>query len=291
MRDTHIFANFVVAKSQSMDKDKETMSSDNTPRRARLGIALSGGGARGFAHAGALAAIEEAGFKPDIIAGVSAGSIVAALYAAGIGPKQFLEIFSKKSFTKLVDFRPRGGGLFSMQPFKKFLEHNLGEYKNLEELPIPVYIGVTNFTDGVPEEFHTGAIADRVLASCAIPITFAPVIINDTEYVDGGVLRNHPAWIIRDKCDYLIGVNVSPLTQKKRADSFLSVAMRTYNLWAKANQREDMALCDLNIAPLEITHYGPFDLRYINNVYMSGYVHTRKALRDAGLWHSPLPIK
>ena len=271
--------------------EKETKSSAAESGRIRLGIAMSGGGARGFAHAGALAAIEEAGHKPDIIAGVSAGSIVAALYAAGIGPKQFLDIFSKKSFKKLVDFRPHSGGLFSMQPFKKFLESYLGEYKNLEDLPIPVYIGVTNFTDGISEEFHTGPIAERVLASCSIPITFPPVIINDKEYVDGGVLRNHPAWIIRDKCDYLIGVNVSPLTQKKRADSFLSVAMRTYNLWAKANQRDDMALCDLNIAPLEITHYGPFDLRYINNVYMSGYVHTRKALRDAGLWQNPLPIK
>lgn len=291
MRERHIFANFVLAKSQSMDKERVTESSATASGRVRLGIALSGGGARGFAHAGALAAIEEAGHKPDVIAGVSAGSIVGTLYAAGIGPKQFLEVFSKKSFTRLVDFRPRGGGLFSMLPFKKFLEANLGEYRNLEDLPIPVYIGVTNFTDGVPEEFHTGPIAERVMASCAIPITFPPVIINDTEYVDGGVLRNHPAWIIRDKCDYLIGVNVSPLTQKKRADSFLSVAMRTYNLWAKANQRHDMALCDLNVAPLEITHYGPFDLRYINNVYMSGYVHTRKALRDAGLWQNPLPIK
>lgn len=274
-----------------MDKEKVTESPVAEPVRARLGIALSGGGARGFAHAGALAAIEEAGHKPDILAGVSAGSIVATLYSAGIGPKQFLDIFSKKSFKKLVDFRPRGGGLFSMQPFKKFMERNLGGFQNLEDLPIPTYIGVTNFSEGIPEEFHTGSISESVLASCSIPITFPPVVINGTEYVDGGVLRNHPAWIIRDKCDYLIGVNVSPLTPKKRADSFLSVAMRTYNLWAKANQRDDMALCDLNIAPLEITHYGPFDLRYINNVYMSGYVHTRKALRDAGLWQNPLPIK
>jgi len=255
----------------------------------RLGIALSGGGARGFAHAGALAAIEEAGHRPDVLAGVSAGSIVAVLYSAGLTPKQFLDIFSQESFSKLVNFRPHNGGFFSMDPFKKLLIKNLGHYKKLEELPIPVYLGVTDFTNGVSSEFHEGAIAERVIASCSIPITFPPVSINGIEYVDGGVLRNHPAWIIRDKCDYLIGINVSPLCNKKKSDSFWSIAMRTYNLMAKANQRNDMDLCDLSIAPTEIAHYAPFDLRYINNVYMSGYLHTRKALRDAGLWNNPLP--
>ncbi len=256
----------------------------------RLGIALTGGGARGFAHAGALAAIEEAGHRPDILAGVSAGSIVAVLYAAGISPKNFLDLFSQESFSKLVNFRPHNGGFFSMAPFKKFILKNLGNYKKLEDLPIPVYLGVTDFTNGVPAEFHTGSIAERVMASCSIPITFPPVTINGTEYVDGGVLRNHPAWIIRDKCDYLIGINVSPLRSKKKNDSFWSIAMRTYNLMAKANQRNDMELCDLNISTTEIAHYAPFDLRYINNVYMSGYLHTRKALRDAGLWKAPLRL-
>ncbi len=264
---------------------------NGTERKLRLGIALTGGGARGFAHAGALAALEEAGHRPDVIAGVSAGSIVGTLYSAGVEPKRFLDIFSEQKFSKLVDFRLRSGGFFSLAPFKKFLLRNLGQYKNLEDLPIPVYLGVTDFTHGTAVYFDKGAIADRVLASCAIPITFAPIVIDGVEYVDGGVLRNHPAWIIRDKCDYLIGINVSPLSTKKKSDSIWSVAMRTYNLMAKANQVNDMNLCDLNISPVEISHYGPFDLRFINNVYMSGYLHTRKALRDAGLWKTPLSDK
>lgn len=268
-----------------MDKEQEEKSQTKvlTPH-SRLGLALSGGGARGFAHAGALAALEEAGYRPDVIAGVSAGSVVATLYAAGVSPRDFLAIFSEKSFSKLAEFRPRNGGLFSMEPFKKFLGKHLGQYKNLEDLPMEVYVGATDFTNGVPVEFHTGDIVERVAASCSIPITFSPVVIDGIEYVDGGVLRNHPAWIIRDKCDFLIGVNVSPLSSIKKADTFMSVAIRTYNLMAKANQREAMEMCDINIAPPEITHYGPFDLRYINNVYMSGYIHTRKALRDAGMW-------
>lgn len=253
-------------------------------KQGRLGIALSGGGARGFAHAGALAAIEEAGLKPDILAGVSAGSIAATLYAAGVKPHEFVEIFSKHNFRDFVNLRPNAGGLFSTEPFKKFIEENVRGYKNLEDLPTPVYIGVTDFDKGVPAEFHSGAIAERVVASCTIPMIFKPVNIDGVNYVDGGVLRNHPAWIIRDKCDVLIGVNVSPLSDGVKLDSFFSVAMRTFNLMTRANQLQDMKLCDVNIKPLEIAHYRTFDLRYINNVYLSGYIHARKALRDAGLW-------
>jgi len=273
-----------------MDIDNDISTRPTTPR-VRLGVALSGGGARGFAHAGALAALEEAGHRPDMIAGVSAGSIVAALYAAGVSPREFIQIFAGRSFTDFVGFHPRGGGVFSMVPFMKFISRHLGNYHNIEDLPMPVYLGATDFDHGVPTVFDHGPIAQRVIASCCVPIAFKPVNIDGIHYVDGGVLRNHPAWIIRDKCDYLIGVNVSPLARKVKADSLFSVAMRTYNLMAKANQYNDMKLCDLNIEPLEIAHHNTFDLRYINNVYMSGYIHTRKALRDAGLWQKPLPAR
>lgn len=268
-----------------MKQEEQKQISGEKPYK--LGIAFSGGGARGFAHAGALAAIEEAGLKPDILAGVSAGSLVAVLYAAGLRPAQFLDIFSGQNFSSFARLRPHGGGLFTLDPFKKFIEDNLGGYKNLEDLPMPVYLGVTDFNHGVSAEFHSGPIAERVVASCSIPITFHPVEIDGIDYVDGGVLRNHPAWIIRDQCEYLIGINVSPLLpEKDENNSIWNVALRTYNIMAKSNQQHDMALCDLNIAPAEIAHYAPFDLRSINNVYMSGYVTARKGLRDAGLWQT-----
>lgn len=262
-----------------MDKKNDT-----TTAKYGLGLALTGGGARGFAHAGALAALEEAGLKPEVIAGVSAGSVVAALYAAGVRPAQFLDIFSDRNFADFVNLRPHGGGIFSTAPFKEFIEKHLHGYSNLEDLPIPVYLGVTDFDKGVPAEFHTGSIAERVVASCTIPIVFKPAVIDGVTYVDGGVLRNHPAWIIRDKCEKLIGINVSPLDNSGKADSLLSVALRTYNLMAKANQRVDMNMCDINVEPVEIQHHSTFDLRYTKEVYRSGYIHTRRALRNAGLW-------
>lgn len=255
-----------------------------TKRPYRLGLALSGGGARGLAHAGALAAIEEGGLHPDVIAGVSAGSIAAAMYAAGNSPREILKMFDKRGFTDFVELRPYHGGLFAVSGFKKLLQEAMGKYKNMEDLPIPVYVGVTNFDEGIPAEFHTGPIIERVVASCSIPIVFKPAVIDGVRYVDGGVLRNHPAWIVRDMCDTLIGINVSPLRTKGGADSFFNVAMRTYNLMAKANQREDMMLCDLSIEMPEIAACSTFDLSLSENLFMSGYLHTRRALRKAGMW-------
>lgn len=252
----------------------------------KLGLALSGGGARGFAHAGALKAIEEAGLKPDIIAGVSAGSIVAVLYAAGVAPENMLKLFSERAFTDFASIQIGSGGLFGIDKFKNFILKAIGGDRNLEDLNIPTYLGVTDLDHGVPHEFHSGPIGPRMMASCSIPIVFKPVRIDGTYYVDGGVLRNHPAWIIRDKCEKLIGVNVSPMRLTHKSNSMLGVALRTYNMMLKANQAEDMAMCDVSVQTPEISHYSPFNLKLINNVYTSGYMHMRKALRDAGMWQT-----
>lgn len=269
-----------------MNDDKTTDSPlDNRRRPYKLGVALSGGGARGFAHAGALMAIEEAGLKPDIVAGVSAGSVVAILYAAGIKPIEIPQLFSNAGMSDFTTLSLGQGGILSAEKFKKFIMKAIGGYARLEDLPMPVYIGVTDFDRGVATEFHRGPIGDVMLASCSIPIVFRPVNIDGVNYVDGGVLRNHPAWIIRDKCDTLIGVNVSPLNQRANPSSLLDVAMRTYNLMAKANQNADMNLCDISVSTPEIAHYKVFNLKNINSVFTSGYIHARKALREAGLWN------
>lgn len=246
----------------------------------RLGIALSGGGARGFAHVGALTAIEEAGLKPDIIAGVSAGSVVAVLYAAGVPLKEITPMFSNVKFTDFCKLSiPEGEGLFNLNKFKRFIVKAAG-VDTLEELGIPTYIGATDFDRGVPAYFNEGPIGERVIASCSIPIVFRPVKVNGTNYVDGGVLRNLPAWTIRDKCEKLIGINVSPLTNYRYRHTIFDVAMRTYNLMAKSNQETDMKMCDLVIKTPELAKYQVFNLKDINKVYLSGYAAAHRAIKD-----------
>lgn len=264
---------------------------DIRPRKRpfRLGIALSGGGARGFAHAGALQAIEEAGLKPDVIAGVSAGSIAGVLYAAGVPPTELVPLFSKAKFTDFCKLAIRdGGGLFSINNLKKFMVKHAG-VENLEELSIPMFVGATDLDHGVPAEFHSGPLGDRVMASCSIPIVFQPVKIDGINYVDGGVLRNLPAWIIREQCDVLIGVNCSPMTPYRYKKSVFDVAMRTYALMAKSNQRLDMDMCDLVIETPSIANYQVFNLKDIQKVYLSGYAAAHKAIKD-WLAQTPPPL-
>lgn len=246
----------------------------------RLGVALSGGGARGFAHVGALKALEEAGMKPDVIAGVSAGAVAAVMYAAGVPLDEMLSLFTSTKFTDFA--RPsliHGDGMFSLMRFKQFIEEATG-IDRLENLRIPTYVGVTDLDHGEPAEFHEGPLGERVVASCSIPIVFSPVEIDGIHYVDGGVLRNLPAWIIREKCETLIGINVSPLRTFEYKKSFLDIGMRTYNLMAKANQQQDMDICDHVIITPKLIHYQVFNLKDIHKAYLSGYAAAHRAIRQ-----------
>lgn len=257
----------------------------------KLGLALSGGGARGFAHLGAIRAIEEVGLKPDIVAGVSAGSVIAVLYGAGISVDDIMSAFTDRKFSDFANVNLRinaNQGLFDFSKFKNFIAEMVAPYVNLEDLPIPTFVGVTDFDHGVPTEFHNGNIADAVAASCSIPICFRPQIINGVSYVDGGVLRNMPSWIIRSRCQRLIGVNCSPLLSTDTSnDSLLEIAMRAYNLMAKANQAFDMDMCDLAVETPQLANYKVFNLKEINKVFISGYATMKKALKEVD-WLSEL---
>ena len=108
---------------------------------------------------------------------------------------------------------------------------------NLEDMPIPTVVGVTNFDSGKPEAFRKGSVSEAVAASCSIPIVFQPAVINNTRYVDGGLLHNLPAWAIRDECKILIGINCSPVesprhkSQRPHRHSYTHI----FNLVAKSN--------------------------------------------------------
>lgn len=251
-----------------------------SPKPYRIGVALSGGGAKGFAHVGSLRALEEYGIRPDALAGVSAGSVVAVMYAAGVPLNKMLKLFTDAKFRDFCEFTTKRGGFFSIDKFKKFLKKAIGSYKNIEELPIPVYIGATDLDNGVPAIFDKGDIVEAVAASCSIPIIFRPVEINGIRYVDGGVLRNMPSWILRDRCECLFGFNCSPLVDERCKDNVKDIAMRTYRLMLRANVKEDMMLCDLAVEAPEIASYKVFNLKEIQQVYIRGYTTTKSALKS-----------
>lgn len=247
----------------------------------RMGLALSGGGARGFAHAGAIKALDEMGMRPDIVAGVSAGSVVAVMYAAGIKPEKMLEFFTNAKFSDFCELGVPKDGFFKLDRFKAFLQRVI-PYRNLEDLPVHTVIGATDFDHGTPVVFESGPIADCVAASCCIPIVFKPIRINGVRHVDGGVLRNLPSWTIRDKCKYLIGINCSPMSKAAAKNTLLDIALKSYELMAKNNATADMDLCDILIRNDEIAKYKVFDLSGIRKVFDSGYRDTMSFLLDNG---------
>lgn len=252
---------------------------EETPKKYKIGIALSGGGARGFAHAGVLKALEEKGIKPEIISGVSAGSIIAVMYAAGISPDNILKLFSHIKFSDLAELSVPKDGFFKMDRFKKFLKKAV-EYENLEDLPIPTFVCATDLDHCRSVIFRDGGIIDRVSASCSIPIIFKPIKINGTNYVDGGVLRNLPAWAIRPYCETLIGVNCSPLVNYKFKPSIIEIAQRSYDLMSKNNAIADMKMCDILIQTREIAKQKVFNISAMWKIAESGYNNTIKLIEE-----------
>ncbi|MDE7449109.1 MAG: patatin-like phospholipase family protein [Paramuribaculum sp.] len=247
----------------------------------RIGVALSGGGARGFAHAGALKAMEDMGIRPDILAGVSAGSVAAVMYAGGMRPEEIVDAFKEARFSDFAEIGVPRQGFFSLERFRKFLSDHV-PYEKLEDLPLPVVIGATDFDNCVKACFESGPLVERVVASCSIPIVFRPVVIDGVRYVDGGVLHNLPAWTIRDKCKYLIGVNCSPMPGGLVSNSIVDIAMRSYHMMLRSNIEEDLRICDMVVSTDSIGDHNVFSLSDIERVYRAGYSETVHTLLEAG---------
>lgn len=256
---------------------KNTIASILDKKPYKIGIALSGGGIKGMCHAGVLKALEEHGIKPDILAGVSAGSVVAALYADGYSPYEIAVLFEDIRFRKMTRLQIPNGGFFKIDSFQNFLEKKLTA-KTFEELKIPVRIVATDLDKGRSVIFKSGQLIDPIVASCSIPVLFSPKNIDGVNYVDGGVLKNFPVSIIRDDCERLIGVNASPLVADDYKPSVLTVAARTYHFMFKANILHDKELCDLLIEPVDMGNYETFDVTKGREIYELGYKSTLQLL-------------
>lgn len=245
-------------------------------KQYKLGLALSGGGAKGFAHCGALQALEEFGLKPDIIAGTSAGSVVGALYAAGNSPIDICLAFMGKEFSNFVKFLVPKAGFFDHSPFEAFLMQYL-KAKRFDELQIPLYVVASDLDHGKSVVFKEGELGKCILASCCVPVIFNPVEIDGVHYVDGGIFRNFPVTPIRDICEEVIGINVSPLISADYKQNILSIAQRSYHFMFKSNMLEDKKLCDILVEVEEAQQYSTFDLENIHQIFKLGYedtVHT-----------------
>lgn len=250
-------------------------------KRFELGIALSGGGAKGAAHCGALQAIEEFGLHPDVLSGTSAGSIAAVLYGAGMSPVEICNCFMRLDFKDLLEFGVPRGGLGDSKPLVEHLRRII-PVERFEQLQTPVYIVASNLERGRKEVFCSGTLAERVTASCSIPLIFKPIEIDGAHYVDGGVFENMPVTTIRNMCRKVIGISVNVASEEEYRDSLLSVAMRSFYLMFMSNTLDDALMCDLFIEMTDAARYSAYDLSNITALFKVGYDTTVARLTEAG---------
>lgn len=245
-----------------------------------IGLVLSGGGARGFAHLGLLQALNDSGIFPDIISGTSAGAITGVLYADGYNPKEILHLLNSGS--RLDFMRPAlpREGLLQIGGIIKILKSSLKAI-TFEDLKIPLYVAATDLNNGKAEYFSKGNLLYPVIASASIPVLFQPVMINDISYVDGGVLDNLPLKPIENKCRFLIGSFVNPVGYMEKCSGLINIAERTFMLSMSKEIHEKAKKFDLFVAPAELRNYKILDPEKAKELFDVGYKATMEKLKDS----------
>jgi NTE family protein len=245
-----------------------------------LGFALSGGGAKGFAHLGALKVLEKYGLKPDVIVGTSAGALAGVFYADGYHPDEIAELFRKREFKEFVELALPKSGFLKNTGLHSFLKKNL-RAKRFEELQIPFNAVATDWNRGCTVTFSNGDdLVDAVVASCSIPVLFYPQLIHGVPYVDGGLLKNFPVSVIRKKCKNVIGVNVSLIIPPPEKNNMRTMLERTFNLMSNANTLFDKTYCDILIETKGIEKYSMFNLHNQETIMEAGYHYAAMVMSE-----------
>lgn len=249
----------------------------SSQKKYKLGIALSGGGARGFAHLGVLQALREAGIEADAYAGVSAGAMVGAFVAAGYGPREALDLMKSYKISDYAKVILPINGLLNLSNLEEQLNERIS-VRRIEELSKPFFIGVTNLLDGCAEYHDQGPLVDFVLASASIPVLFEPVEINGTQYVDGGLMDNIPIRPLRDCCETVIAVNISPIQHVDNVNNLVETAARTFQLTVNNRLEESRKAADIFIEPEGLDQFALLDTSNADELFEIGYRYTNEHL-------------
>jgi len=189
----------------------------------RVGLALSGGGARGLAHIGVLKVFEEQGVPIHALAGTSMGGLIAAAYAAGMSVSELeaaaLKMTNLRELVALVDLRPPRRGLLAGEHVRKYLAKFVDEDLTFAELKLPLAMQAVDLNSGKEHTLREGNLLDAVMATSAFPGVFPPVEIQGYQLVDGGVLNNLPTELPRQLgADVVIAVYVTATVDADQLD-------------------------------------------------------------------------
>lgn len=219
------------------------------PRPPRIGLALGGGAARGFAHIGVLQVLEENGIKPDVIVGTSAGSVVAALYAAGKSPAELGNMAMTLDESTITDWVFPGRSLLKGEALAKFIRTSTGG-RSIESMRLPLGIVATDLKSGQPILFRRGDVGMAVRASSAVPAVFSPVMIGGREYIDGGAVSPVPVRYARQMgADLIIAVDISSIPEGQSTKGAVDILLQTFNIMGHAISQWEMAEADVVMRP------------------------------------------
>ena len=184
----------------------------------KLALILSGGGARGMAHVGALKIFDELGIKFDAIAGCSVGATIGAFYASGKSGQEIEDFINSNDIYRNFNFSFNSLGIKNITKLENLFEKFIGT-DNFSQLKTPLYVNATNISSGQEVVFYKGSLKKAIRASIAVPGIFSPAEINNQYYIDGGVLNQIPFSIVPPNIKHYIIINVSPyksLADKKK---------------------------------------------------------------------------
>ena len=236
----------------------------------KIGIALSGGGARGIAHLGVLQALDDLGFEVSELSGTSFGAVAGAFYASGIAPKDALAMVKK---TKLIFFiRPAISktGLLKVEKLKDLFAKYL-PYNSFEQLNRKLTINATDIRQGETRYFNSGELIPAILASCCMPVIFDPIEIDGVSYIDGGILNNLPVEPLLPACDLIIGSHCNPVHRQFQVKNAKALLERTLLMAIRNNTLQRQQLCQLYLEPPDLGRYIGSDFDKATEIYQIGY--------------------
>ncbi len=239
-------------------------------KKYKTGIALGGGGARGFAHLGMLKALGEKGIHPDILSGASAGAIVGAFLAGGMEIDDIHTLMKKQGFSNITRLKIPQDGFMSLEGLRQDLKKNIRADK-LEDLEIPLYVAASNLNKAKIEYFNNGDLIDTVIASSSIPVLFSPVKIGDDLYVDGGLFDNIPYTPLTGKCERLIALGLTPVHDTHEFNNLVEIGARTFHLMVNLTKRGVKENCDLFLEPDKLDRYQILDTEPADELFEVGY--------------------
>jgi NTE family protein len=240
-----------------------------------IGLALSGGGSKGLAHAGAIKFLEEKNIRPNQIAGTSAGSIVGAMYAWGKTPDEILVFFKSIYLFHWKHFTFKKAGFIDSESFRDDF-HAIFKNAVIGDLNIPIQITATDMISGTLKIFSPETkIIDALLASSAFPGVISPFEILGNHYSDGGILNHFPTDLLQERCETIIGVYVSPIEkiEAKDLNSIRAVTSRAFDILSANTNLQKFNICDWVIEPKALSLHSTFEMNKLkmDAIFNIGY--------------------